>query len=80
MSWRYKSEVGTFDIRFEEGRYWLYLEDERLDSYPSPEDAASDVYTQTTGYFEWDDLDSPEMPAGLDDWEQVHGLDKPPRS
>ncbi len=73
--WFYKTEVGTFNIRKQfDGCWGLWLDDGMLGSYLSPEAAADDVYTQSTGCYEWDSLQSVTEPMDLLDWEESEQL------
>jgi hypothetical protein len=53
--WRYQTSLGTFRITIcRDRRLVLWMNDEQLGSYHSPNAAADDVYTQATGYAPWD--------------------------
>jgi len=68
----YRSPVGTFSIKYHNGKYQLWIKDMHLGSYNSAVSAADDVYTHTTGYYEWDcrpDLISD--PSDLSEWQIV---------
>lgn len=52
-----------------EGCYGLFINDEFLGAYDSPESAADDVYMCATGYPSWDDQLIVEEPQGLGCWE-----------
>ena len=70
--YHYKTRVGTFWIAPQPnvpGRFWLGVDDEALGSYHSAEAAADDVYSQSTGYYEWDAIEEPvTSPCDLSDW------------
>lgn len=71
----YESSIGTFWIKPQPGspgRWWLGFDDEALGSYASPNLAAGDVYTHTTGLTEWDRLDGKlrNVPDDIREWEQ----------
>lgn len=71
----YRTRAGTFWIMPQTGspgRYWLGIDDDGpLGSYVSPQLAAGDVYTHTTGHDEWDSLDGRvDGPADLSEWER----------
>lgn len=67
--WWYKTEVGIFKIiKNKFGYYDLWIDDEILGSYHSPWSAADDVYLQSTGHYEWDDLDPVTDPTDLSEW------------
>ncbi len=74
MKYTYRTRVGTFCIRPQPnspGRWWLCIGDDALGSYHSPEAAADDVYTQSTGHFEWDSLPPVEDPTDLSEWTPI---------
>ena len=57
--WSYKTKAGTFWIRPDPkrpGLYQLVINDVWLGSYPSPEDAADNVFMHVTGWNEWEKL------------------------
>ena len=57
MFYHYKTKFGTFWIRPDpdvSGQFRLYIGRTWIGSYFSPESAAEDVYTKTTGFDEWD--------------------------
>jgi hypothetical protein len=69
-----ETSVGTFWIRPDQSnRLGLYIESdgdtELLGSSDSASAAADDVYTQNTGWDEWD-VPSRSAPKGLDEWEK----------
>lgn len=67
-SYEYNADIRTFEIReVEHQRYELWIEDENLGSYESPESAAMDVATFNTGYIEWDRFENEkgDFPANL---------------
>lgn len=65
----FKSCVGKFSIRRTNDAYGLYLDSECLGVYPSAVAAADDVYTHTTGSYEWDSLDGiKDGPTDLYEW------------
>lgn len=69
--YEYNADIGTFEIReVEHQRYELWIEDENLGSYESPESAAMDVATFNTGYIEWDRFENEkgDFPANLSHW------------
>jgi hypothetical protein len=73
MWYHYKSLVGTFWICPEPNnpsRYLLGIDDTALGSYHSSEAAADDVYTQSTGWSDWDMLDPVVEPTDLSKWEK----------
>ncbi|BBL71907.1 hypothetical protein [Methylogaea oryzae] len=72
MIWTYPTPFGQFSIRpSDDGRHDLYIGDELLASYDKPEEAAYDVFTQTSGCYEWDSQTATiEHPADLSEWTQ----------
>ncbi len=73
-TYTYNTDIGTFEIR-EVGHqlYELWIEDENLGFYDSPESAAADVAAFNTGYIEWDRFENEEanVPADLGKWNFV---------
>lgn len=72
--WRYQSPIGLLVIkRREDGRYVICYQDEIYGSWHSPDAAASDVYTHTTGCLAWDLLDGQvfDAPSDISEWERV---------
>ena len=72
MIFRYRSMVGTFVICPQtRGCYELHLGDRVLESYRTPEAAAADVCSRTTGCLDWDgSWEIHDIPRDLSDWEQ----------
>ncbi len=65
--YEYNTGIGTFEIRqVGHARYELWIEDEQLGSYESPEAAAADVAAFDTGYLEWDRFENEERPFPID--------------
>lgn len=70
--WFYKSKVGTFKIiPGSNGRYLLYIGDENLGSYHSPDAAADDVYMCATGHYPWDKQLTVTSPTDLGEWQRT---------
>ena len=73
MTWRYETRFGSFLIHpGRDGRWNLWLGDEVLDSYHSPEEAAEAVGSGQTGFWPRDEamLDPDGLePTDLSDWE-----------
>jgi hypothetical protein len=73
-----RTDVGTFWILPNNANGWgLFIHAdgnrELLGSYGSPEDAADDVYTQHTGWDDWDTPIRSNAPRDLGEWEtQTH--------
>jgi hypothetical protein len=74
MDYHCKTEVGTFWICPDpeiSGQYRLYIDHLWIGSYFSPESAANDVYTQTTGHDAWDLQDEVVFePRDLSEWQR----------
>ncbi|QHZ49917.1 hypothetical protein [Paenibacillus larvae] len=67
----YKSPVGLMKIYIDRkvGRYALDINGIIVGHYLNAADAADDVYTQVTGYYDWDDLDGDvDPPSDLSEW------------
>ncbi|MBN1545731.1 MAG: hypothetical protein JW902_03635 [Syntrophaceae bacterium] len=72
MIYFYRTAIGTFAIRPDRncrGNYCLWIDDEKLGSYLSPEHAARAVYVCATGWPLWDDQQTVDHPADLSEWE-----------
>ena len=70
--YQYRSPIGCFLIKQKTNGYWdLWLKDELLGSYKSATAAADDVYTQTTGDYNWDSLNDTNIPTDIHEWEVV---------
>ena len=74
MEYHYKTKLGIFRISPDPeipGQYRLYMDQLWIGSYFSAEAAASDVYTQTTGYDPWDLQDEAVFdPRNLGQWQE----------
>jgi len=66
----YNTPIGMLKIVFRNGRYDLFLNDFCGGSYYSPQAAADDVYTKTSGCSDWD-LSNYEAPTDLSEWEKT---------
>ena len=81
--WYYNSKVGDMYIRRNAaGRYTLYIDGEPFPGYNTPDSAADDVYTFSTGYTEWDLLGIKGNlfpPDGLDCWQFLPDKPFPPK-
>lgn len=67
----YNTNIGTLEIRQTEYKnYELWLDDELLGNYETPDLAAADVANFDTDYVEWDSLENEieNVPADLFDW------------
>ena len=74
--WIYDSPIGKIEIKFDCNvkKYALWLGDECGGFYPTPEAAADDVYTQTSGIDAIDylkDSKSNILPHDLGDWNKI---------
>lgn len=76
----YNADIGTFSIRkVEDHRYQLWINEEMLGEYDSPELAAADVANFNTDYVEWDELeDRANAPHSIREWSIVTE-EKPPK-
>lgn len=70
MRFYYHSRVGQMEIVPANGRWVLCISGTAYGSYHSPEAAADDVYTQTTGHDRWDMGPMPLEPSDISEWEQ----------
>jgi hypothetical protein len=67
--WYYETKIGIFKIFLEpSGRYDLYIDKKKLGTYCSSEAAADAVYSQNTGWEEWDTGPEPDTPILLTEW------------
>ncbi len=69
-----RTDVGTFWILPDNSNRWGLFIDcdgnrELLGSYSTPEAAADDVYTQHTGWDDWDNPIRSNAPRDLGEWE-----------
>lgn len=72
--WYFFSTVGTFIIAIEpSGEFGLWIDTDKLASFPSPEDAVELVKNQNTGYAPWDELQDAKAPEGLSGWMAMPG-------
>lgn len=74
QNYQYNADIGTFTIKQVGHEYYeLWLGEEMLGSYESPELAASDVADFNTGYIEWDLFKNEErnIPSDLSDWSHI---------
>lgn len=72
--WIYKSPIGQLTIKqLSNGRYGLFYSDELYGSWDSPQAAADEVYTHTTGCDKWDFLDGQieDTPPDLSEWIRI---------
>lgn len=71
LRWTCRTHAGLFWIEPAPRKGWrLGIDDEPLGWYETPDQAAGDVYLQSTGCFEWDDGPTPDSPADLGDWQK----------
>ena len=70
--WVYRSPIGPFVIRRAgDGKYELWHDSECYGRYMDPVAAADDVYTHHAGCHRWDDLNVPDEPTDLGEWEKL---------
>ncbi|MBM3881034.1 MAG: hypothetical protein FJ387_15155 [Verrucomicrobia bacterium] len=65
------SPYGTFTIKPDlccRAKWCLWLEEDVLGTYDSPEEAARAVHARQTGNFRWDADYQTDVPAELDAW------------
>ncbi len=66
----YESPIGLFRIIQQDSNVLLFFEDDLLGAYRSAVAAANDVYTHTTGLYDWDKLDGKllDVPTDISEW------------
>lgn len=73
--YRYKTKVSTFYIKQKKDDpklFQLWMEDEFLGGYSTPNLAAGDVYTHSTGFYNWDRSDRlSNTPHNISEWEII---------
>ena len=71
--WYYKSSIGVIKIYFNAAtnNYALSIDDEVYGFYASPNSAAGDVYTHTTGCYEWD-VSEELSPETVNEWKFIN--------
>ena len=70
--WIYQTSKGIIRIFFNGQNYSLFVFDDVYGFYPSPIAAADDVYTFTTGNYNWDSLEGIiEPPESIDEWVRI---------
>ena len=70
----YNADIGTLEIRqTDQLLYQLWIEEEMIGEYESPEAAATDVAGFETDYLEWDKLKNEleNVPSNLAQWTVV---------
>ena len=68
----YKTRVGIFKIKPSNHGYGLFFNGDCIGEYTSPQSAADDVFTHTTGVYEWDMLEGRiNSPTDLSEWHCV---------
>lgn len=68
--WYIESEIGTIRIvPISNNKFSLLYDDDNYGGFNSPEAAADDVYSQTTGCDEIDCYDG-EFPSDLSEWKR----------
>ena len=76
IMWIYDSPIGKIEIKFDRNvkKYALWLGDECGGFYPTPEAAADDVYTKSSGIDAIDSLKGSKsylIPDGLGKWDKI---------
>lgn len=70
--WIHHASVGFFKIvKQTNGQFALYIGNNLLGAYPSPQAAADAVYRCETGYWPWDQQLTVEEPKDLSFWTPV---------
>lgn len=76
MKWIYKSHIGIISIvPFVSGRWTILFNNDKYGSYLTPNQAADDVRSFSTGCDDWDLLCSNpnvllNVPSGLEEWKR----------
>ena len=70
--WVYHSPIGPLYIKKSDGSFGILYDEIFYGGYNSPYAAADDVYTFSTGCYEWDSLFDkvPDCPTDLSEWER----------
>ena len=70
--WVYHSPIGPMYIKKMDGSFCIWFDSIFYGGYRSPQAAADDVYTFSTGCSDWDLLFDkvPDCPTDLSEWEQ----------
>lgn len=69
--WYYETGIGKFQIiRKDFNAYELWIDNIDLGVYKSLEEAAAAVFDQSTGWDEWDTLDTDSKPVDISVWEE----------
>lgn len=69
--WHLKTKLGIFwviPISDVENKYFLGVNDDPLCEYRNAEEAAKDVYNQSTGYYKWDSQPKVKVPEHINEW------------
>ena len=67
--WFFKTENGTFCIRYLREGYGLFIGQEYLSWHKDAESAAKQVRDQRTGYLPWDSLGTVDLPEDISNWQ-----------
>lgn len=71
MRWCYRSPFGVLEIvPKRNGNFVLVLDGEEFDESHSPQAVADNLYTHTSGFFEWDVSDF-DGPTDLSEWTYI---------
>lgn len=70
--WVYHSPIGPIYIKHFDDGFGIIIDDIVYGGYSSAVAAADDVFTFSTGCYEWDSLcgDEPDCPNDLSEWER----------
>ncbi len=69
--WFFKTENGTFCIRYLREGYGLFIDEDFLTWKKDAESVASLVYEQKTGYRPWDGMAAADRPKELKEWQTL---------
>jgi hypothetical protein len=72
--WFFKTESGTFCIRYLREGYGLFLGENLLSWHKDSETAAAKVFAGQTGYHEWDGQSEVARPKDLSEWLTVEEM------
>ncbi|WP_077072282.1 hypothetical protein [Mailhella massiliensis] len=71
MKYLFFSPVGVIEISPSPlGGWQLVIAEDVMGIYQTPELAAGDVFTHTTGHPDWDDMDTIDSPETLSEWKR----------
>ena len=72
MKYKLETEISTFEIQQEPLGLWdLWVDNLPTLTFSTPEEAATAVYKQRTGYTIWDQLEQHNAPEDLSAWQKI---------